>query len=48
MNFLVFDSDGSELFLLEWSHKLSFFLDGLEPTVTELGGGIDGFQVDLL
>jgi len=47
MNFLVFDSDGSELFLLEWSHKLSFFLDGLESTVTELGGGIDGFQVDL-
>jgi len=47
MNFLVFDSDGSELFLLEWSHKLSFFLDGLESTVTEFGGGIDGFQVDL-
>jgi len=47
MNFLVFDSDGSELFLLEWSHKLSFFFDGLESTVTELGGGIDGFQVDL-
>jgi len=47
MNFLVFDSDGSELFLLEWSHKLSFFFDGLESTVTEFGGGIDGFQVDL-
>jgi len=47
MNFLVFDSDGSELFLLEWSHKLSFFLDGLESTVTEFGGGIDGFQIDL-
>jgi len=47
MNFLVFDSDGSELFLLEWSHKLSFLLDGLESTVTEFGGGIDGFQVDL-
>jgi len=47
MNFLVFDSDGSELFLLEWSHKLSFFLDGLESTVSEFGGGIDGFQVDL-
>jgi hypothetical protein len=47
MNFLVFDSDGSELFFLEWSHKLSFFLDGLESTVTEFGGGIDGFQVDL-
>jgi len=47
MNFLVFDSDGSELFLLEWSHKLSFFFDGLESTVSEFGGGIDGFQVDL-
>jgi hypothetical protein len=47
MNFLVFDSDGSELFLLEWSHKLSFFFDGLESTVTEFGGGIDRFQVDL-
>jgi len=45
---LVFDTDGSELFLLEWSHKLSFLLDGLESTVTELGGGIDGFEVDLL
>jgi len=48
MNFLVFDSDGSELFLLEWSHKLSFFFDGLESTVTELGGGIDGFEIDFL
>jgi len=45
---LVFDTDGSELFLLEWSHKLSFFFDGLESTVTELGGGIDGFEIDFL
>jgi len=45
---LVFDTDGSELFLLEWSHKLSFFFDGLESTVTELGGGIDRFEIDFL
>jgi len=45
---LVFDTDGSELFLLEWAHKLSFLFDGLESTVTELGGGIDGFEIDFL
>jgi len=47
LNNLVFDTDGGELFLLEWSHKLSFFFDSLESTVSEFGGGIDGFQVDL-
>jgi len=45
---LVFDADGGELFLLEWSHELSLLLDGLESTVTELGGGIDALEVDLL
>jgi hypothetical protein len=45
---LVFDTDGSELFLLEWAHKLSFLFDGLESTVTELGGGINGFKIDFL
>jgi len=48
LNNLVLDTDGGELFLLEWSHKLSFFFDSLESTVSEFGGGIDGFQVDLL
>lgn len=46
--FLVLDANGSELFLLEWSHELSLLLDGLESTVTELGGGIDALEVDLL
>jgi hypothetical protein len=45
--FLIFDADGSELFLLEWAHKLSFFFDGLESTVSHFGSGIDGFQVNL-
>jgi hypothetical protein len=45
---LVLDANGSELFLLEWSHELSLLLDGLESTVTELGGGIDALEVDLL
>jgi len=46
--FLVLDADGGELFLLEWAHELSLLLDGLESTVTELGGGIDALEVDLL
>jgi len=45
---LVLDADGGELFLLEWAHELSLLLDGLESTVTELGGGIDALEVDLL
>jgi len=46
-NCLVVDTDGSKLFLLEWSHELPLFFDGLKSTVSEFGGGIDGFEVDL-
>jgi hypothetical protein len=44
---LVVDTDGSELLLLEWSHELPLLFDGLKSTVSEFGGGIDGFEVDL-
>lgn len=34
------------LVLLEWSHEGSLFVDGLEATVTLLGGGIDELELD--
>jgi len=34
------------LVLLEWTHEGSLFVDGLEATVTLLGGGIDELELD--
>ena len=39
---------GSETVLLEWSHEGSLLFVCLEATVSELGGGVDPFDVDLL
>lgn len=47
VNFLVGDTNGSKLVLLEWSHKVLFLFDSLEATMTNLGGGIDEFELDL-
>jgi len=38
--------DGDLLVLLEWSHEGALLVDGLEATVTLLGGGIDELELD--
>lgn len=47
MPFHLFDTQSSFSLLLERTHKVLLFLDSLEPTVTNLGGGIDEFESDL-
>merc|ERR1711936_83045 len=46
VNFLIGDTNGSKLVLLEWSHEVLFLFDSLEATMTNLGGGIDEFEFD--
>merc|ERR1711970_752542 len=46
ISFLVVDTDGSALVLLEWTHVGFLFVQSLESTVTNLRGGIDEFELD--
>jgi len=42
------EADGGALVLLEWTHVVLLLFEGLEATVTNLRGGIDEFEFDLL